>query len=438
MSRGRRTLTDILAAPRRIALAPGEGPPDGDPPAPSVVRYPGVDPRLAALCGLLIRGELEHARSLCQDIARDRGEEAHAQALRDLARPETLEPARRIARAFAWLGRSAPSELMARAPSLGQEDLDALTAVRRAGDEAAQAVAARERASGRSYPVTNSADDFFALARAVIATPSRFSLGAPPPPGAGREVKLRVSGDCLLELWRRPPAGERRTVTLLHQATRAAGTGSLWLAVRHEAIADGAPLRITAQLRIGDTRATDAAGRIRSVTNHVRRRHPDLRPMLAEMADEARQSFSAAVSSLAKELESAPDLTLGQLVGEPSCTHTSGRWRPNSWGVGAESAADAVSYDCPDCHRAQIAVVALHRLRADHPQARHLGDPEAQQRYLARERFHRELAGDSRPVRSLAALRAADPPLGCEDGVPQPQGPAAAGRSSSLGRALTG
>lgn len=429
--RGRRTLADLLAAPRRCGRLPG-APALADPPTPALADYPGQSGALARMGIALVAGDdvaaaghyLAHHATLGVDAARQ------------LRRRDPWKQVRRIARAQAWLGRHVPEELLERAPRLGPAEVAPLTACREVGDEAAELVA-RTSGSGRGHPVETDARGFYALARAVLASPSRFQLAEPPPAGAPLQLKLEVTDQALLELRRRPSPAARRRVVLLH-TVEPRGV-ALWLAVSHEGVADGVPMRVMAQVRLGETQAANELARLQTAIRAVTRRHPTLVDLTADMEDEPRAAEGDVLTTLGRGLvDGAPELALRELVGEDLCAHLEGRWRLNGGATARVDCADAAVFVCPDCHRDHLAVVPLHRLEPEHPLTHHLLDPAGADAYLRRERFHRELAGDTRPIGDLGALRRRQPALSLEDGSPLTIAPAPDTTAPGLAEVLSG
>lgn len=434
MSRGRRTLADALAASRRMPAPAAPGVAEREDPASpfAAAVAAGMEMSLASLNSALVSGDEETARRMY--MAHRGGQQ---EALEEAGSVDALRYARRIARAFAWLGEPMPQELLVRAPLLDRADVELLAARRTEGDEAVELLARQERRDGRSYTVTNTAEDFRLLARSVLATPSRFSFGFEEmTDGSPREVRLAVHPHALRELWEDPPGSARRRLELVRSRRRASGGEVLWVRVTSDGIINGVPTRVGAHTRLGETRADDAAGRMRSAVAHIRRKFPDMKPLIGEIADSESHLTKTAYGPLRERIDDAPNLRLSELVGDGACAHLNGRWVLNGAPVASRNCADAAIFNCPDCYREHVAVVPLHQIAPAHRLVAHLREPDRAEAYLARERFHRALAGDDRPVRSLVTLRSRQRPLACEDGSPFTVRDVGASRSGSLGAAL--
>lgn len=423
MSRGRRSLSEALAASRRPSRPESASlPPWPPPPAPE------PSGRYSELNAVLISGDLVSAAALWRRTA---GAEA-------APAPASLATAVRIARAHAWLGRPAPDDLLARAPQLDGRDLAALAALRTAGDEAEQLVwRYASNSNGRSQRVPVTRTEFWDLARMVLRTPSRFSFGEPPEPGEPRRIHISGCAGLLVDLLEEEGHGTR-SVQILRGLSRTVGLQPLYVAVAFEAVADGVPTRILASVKIGSTKGDDDEARWRSAAATIRRAHPEMRPLIPHLATAWQGSLGGrGLGILADAPPGGPALTLEGMVGTDTCRHPAIRWRSNGAWTAAVHGADALVATCPTCERGQMAVVPLHRLPSSDNLVRSLeGDPEHEAAYLARQRFYQELAADHRPVESIAALRARDGVVVPTDSLIAPVGVAGVGREDNLAGAL--
>lgn len=426
MARGRRSLAQTLAAPRApqpgplLAAAEGDGP-QLVPPGEGKL----FDSPAARFNDALVVGDADAAAGHFLEMWRQRGYDMSG----ELNRREPFALITRLARAFAHLGQFAPEDLLVRATALTEADLAAFD-TRWSGDEEQEARwAAQEDATRRpGYNMPADPDAFWSLARAILRTPSRFNARAFPAAGAPRQVNIQVSNSLLLDLAdnERAHPAFRGLKLLTGSIRRGVSTRTLAAAIDFEAEIDGTPTRVQAWTVLGDTKALDAAGRLKSARGMVKRNRQQFASLVDELRDEGRTLASGALSAPQGELAAgAPKLDADQMLGPDICSHARAVWRLNSIQRTGPAAADAVIRTCDQCHRERLEVLPLHRLHSEHHLAHGLRDEQVSEAYLARERFHAELAGDQRPVVSLAQLRA-------RDGIAPEPAPATSGAAPAV------
>lgn len=452
MSRGRRTLASTLAAPRALGGTPPAPEPelvlDARAPAPArapaLSAYPSGEapPSVILSAALLDANDEPDARRAYLEYWRALGEDRTAEL--EAAGPDAFRIARRIARAHAQLRMFGPERLLTHAPSLTQRDLDLLGASRRTGDEMELNYSkdARGGLVGSLYRVPASQEALGALLRAIARNPYAYKGDGPFPAADGpRQINVSVPRQVLLdELEKSRSDGTFAGLRLMHWRRRQENTTTLSLGLVREAVVDGRPTRVVVTSKLGSSRATDAEGRRRSAASICRRHFPDCRELIRELEVDEEQ-FEAGIHALSAPLEAAelPAMSHDAFFGADRCGHPRASWRLNGIHERGRGAADAVVLHCEDCHRPQIEVIPLHRLPPGNHFARRLDDPKLAESYLERERFHAELAGDTRPVTSVAELRARDGVVLMA--VPAPHASdsvSPADRRESLGEVLSG
>lgn len=386
----------------------------------------------------LVEGDRERACEAFLEVWRGRGYDMSA----ELVRADPMGRAVRVARAYARTGRFPPEEMLLRAPALTEEEVARLGRSRLAGDQAEQDLWYEQmKQPGAARPAHRAPGNpagVWALARAIVRTPSRFGDQRAVDAGT-RQLNISVSHDLFadFESEARAHPGFRGVALLRGRARGGATAFPLHIGYEIEAIVDGVPTRMVVRTKLGDSKAADSAGRLRSARGMIKRNAPELAGFAETMSDEGRE-FGPDALSIPKDAiaAAAPILTSEAMLGADSCLHEGATWRLNNIYTTGPEAADALMLSCNECHRERVRVVPTHRVEPTMHLAKRLEEPAIAAAYLARERFHAELAGDERPVVSIEQLRARD---GIELREERPsEEPLLAGRTASLGDALAG